>query len=326
MAASSRSLLAALLAGIAATPLAAQQPVVVSGRIVRLATPGDTVGVPTARVVLHRVSTESQGALDSVRTRSGGEFRFTTPRDTTGLYLVSARHGGIEFFSDPVRLPAQGNPDLVSLLVSDTSSSQPIALAGRYVVIGAPDAERRRTVVDLFVLNNPGVVARVAADTMTPTWSGLLPAGAAHRIPEVGSEISALAVRFAGDTVLVFAPLTPGQRQLLVEHTIPASQRELVLPLGPETVPVQIVTEEPGATIRGGDLTRAESQVVDGRPLERWTGTPPGGTRVQVAFPGPPASEGTVALGLAALVAAVLVAGTLVALRRRRLAAPEPRR
>lgn len=279
--------------------------------------------VPGARVVLHRVSAESQGALDSMRTGAGGRFRFLTPRDTTGLYLVSARHGGIEFFSDPVRLPVSGTPGQVALLVSDTSSAQPVELAARYVVIGAPDAERRRTVIDLFVIENPGILVRVGADSLSPTWSAVLPAGGSHRVPEVGSEISAQAVAFAGDTVRVFAPLSPGQRQLLVEHTIPADLTRLILPVGPKAVAVQVVTEEPGAVVEGGDIVRAESQMMDDRPLERWTGIPAAGSVVEVRFPAPPADEGTVALLLAAVVAIGLVAGALLALRRRSLAAPD---
>lgn len=322
LAGSSRSALAALLLLTAASPVATQQRVVVSGRIVRLASPGDTVGVPDVRVVLHRVTAETQGPLDSVRTLAAGRFRFDTRRDTTGLYLVSARHAGIEFFSDAIRLDPVEAPGPVILLVSDTSSTQPVRLSGRFVVIGAPDTEQRRTIVDLFVIQNPGIVARVGSDSLTPTWRAVLPGTATHRVPDTGSEISPQAVGFRGDTVVVFAPISPGARQLLVEHTIPASQDRLQIPVGPDSVPMQVVTEEPGATVTGGRMTSAESQTVDGRPLERWAGTPTGGSTIEVAFPGAPRNERDTVRLLAVLAAVGLIVGALLGIRRRHLAAP----
>ena len=322
LAGSSRNALVALLTLVAAAPAVAQQRVVLSGRIVRLAAPADTVGVAGARVVLHRVSTATQGPLDSVRTAPSGGFRFATPRDTTGLYLISASYAGIEFFSDAIRLDPVRTPEPVTLLVSDTSSVQPVRLTGRYVVIGAPDSDRRRTIVDLFVIQNPGVVARVSPDSLTPTWRAVLPGAASHRVPDAGSEISPQAVEFRGDTVLVFAPISPGTRQLLVEHAIAATERRFAVPVGPDSVPMQMVTEEPGATVLAGSLDKAESQVVDGRPLERWTGTPVGGSTVEVALPGAPRDEGTAVFVLAALAAVALILGAGLGIRRRHLAAP----
>ena len=319
-------MLAALLLVAAGSSAAAQQRVVVSGRIVRLVSPTDTVGVPDVRVVLHRVTAETQGPLDSVRTLASGRFRFDTPRDTTGLYLVSARHAGIEFFSDALRLDPVNPPGMVTLLVSDTSSTQPVRLSGRFVVIGAPDSERRRTIVDLFVIENPGVVARVGPDSLTPTWRAVLPGTATHRVPDTGSEISPQAVGFRGDTVLVFAPISPGPRQLLVEHTIPASQGRLLVPVGPDSVPIQMVTEEPGAMVTGGRMAKAESQTVDGRPLERWSGTPTGGATIEVAFPGASGNERTMILLLVSLAAIGLIGGAVLGIRRRHLAAPVSRR
>ena len=211
-AASSRS--AALLAAslIFAGPAAAQEPAAVSGRIVRPVA-GDTVPASGVRVVLHRVGQDAQGPVDSARTGTGGRFRFTTRRDTSALFLVSARFGGIEFFSPPFTFRDSVPPAPVTLMVSDTSSSAPVAVGGRYLVIGAPDTDRRRTVVDLFVLRNDGHLTRVAPDSQTPTWRAVLPPATGHRVAEVGSEVLPSAVRFQGDTVLVFAPISPGERK-----------------------------------------------------------------------------------------------------------------
>jgi hypothetical protein len=300
-----------------AAPAAAQERAVVSGRIVR-PIPGDTVPAPGVRVVLHRIGRTVQGAIDSLRTAADGRFRFGLVRDTAALFLVSARYGGIEYFSDPITFDSTATPPSLTLLVADTSSTVPVDLAGRYLVIGAPDAQRSRTVVDLFVLRNAGTVTRVARDSLTPLWRAILPAGAiSHRVPETGSEVSPQAVHFRGDTMLVFAPLSPGLKQLLVEHVFPAGLTQVSVPLGDGAEQLQVVTEEPAAMVGGAGMRRAESQVIDGRPLARWIGQGGRGGALEVSFPGPGRNEKPMVVALVALMAVGLVAGAWLGLRRR---------
>jgi len=314
--ASSRS--AALLAAslILAGPAAAQEPVAVTGRIVR-PVPGDTVPASGVRVVLHRVGQDAQGPLDSARTGTGGRFRFTTRRDTSAIFLVSARYGGIEFFSQPFSFRDSIPPAPVTLLVSDTSSSAPVSVGGRYLVIGAPGTERRRIAVDLFVIRNDGHLTRVASDSLMPTWWAVLPPATGHRVAEVGSEILPSAVRFQGDTVLVFAPISPGEKQLLLEHAIPAERPDWVVPLGEGAAELQVVSEEDGVRIEGSGLQAAEAQVVDGRPLLRWAGRAEPGTALAVTFPARAASEGQLVVGLVVGALMALALFAWLGLRRR---------
>ena len=320
---SSAGLVAALV--LLAGPAAAQQRAVVSGRIVRTV-PGDTVPASGVRVVLHRIGQTVQGAIDSLRTPADGRFRFGLVRDTAALYLVSARYGGIEYFSDPISLDSTATPPALTLLVADTSSTVPVDLAGRYLVIGAPDPQRHRTMVDLFVLRNPGTVTRVARDSMTPLWSAVLPAGAtSHRVAETGSEVSAQAVQFRGDTMLVFAPLSPGLKQLLVEHLFPAALSQVSVPLGEGAAQLQVVTEEPGVIVTGAGMRRAESQVIDDRPLARWVGQGGRGGALELSFPGPGRNETPMVVALVALMAGGLVAGAWLGFRRRLAGGPTRR-
>jgi hypothetical protein len=312
---SSAGLVATLV--LLAAPAAAQERAVVSGRIVR-PIPGDTVAAPGVRVVLHRIGRTVQGALDSLRTAADGQFRFGLVRDTAALFLVSARYGGIEYFSDPITFDSTATPPSFTLLVADTSSTVPVDLAGRYLVIGAPDAQRSRTVVDLFVLRNSGTVTRVARDSLTPLWRAILPAGAtSHRVPGTGSEVSPQAVEFRGDTMLVFAPLSPGLKQLLVEHVFPAGLTQVSVPLGEGAAQLQVVTEEPAAMVSGAGMRRAESQVIDGRSLARWIGQGGRGGALELSFPGPGRNETPMVVALVALMAVGLVAGAWLGLRRR---------
>lgn len=314
--ASSRS--AALLAAslILAGAAGAQAPATVAGRIVR-PVPGDTIPASGVRVVLHRVGQDAQGPLDSARTGTGGRFQFTTRRDSSAIFLVSARYRGIEFFSQPFSFRDSVPPAPVTLMVSDTSSSAPVSVGGRYLVIGAPDTERRRTAVDLFVLRNDGHLTRVAPDSLTPTWRAVLPPATGHRVAEVGSEILPSAVRFQGDTVLVFAPLSPGEKQLLLEHAIPAERPDWAVPLGEGAGALQVVSEEDGVAVRGSGLQAAEAQVVDGRSLRRWAGRAEPGTVLAVTFPAPAASEAQLVVGLVVGALMALALFAWLGLRRR---------
>jgi hypothetical protein len=273
----------ALTVGIALGCAAAPAPLLAqtataAGRVVRPRA-ADTVPVPGARVVLHRVGGDAQGPLDSTAADAAGRFRFRFRPDSSSLYLLSARYGGIEYFSPPLRArPAR--PDTgVRLLVYDTSSAAPISLAARHIVVPRPEPDGTRSVLDLIVLGNDGLLARVAPDSAHPSWRLTLPRGAVGL--EVGeSDVSPDAVLRVGDTVGVLAPLAPGQKQLSLEYGAVPVRGQLVFPVGPSGGPVNLLVEETGVRVSGGTLALADSQVIEGRSFRRWTGELPAGGMV----------------------------------------------
>ena len=272
-------------------------------------------------MVLHRLTQGGSGPIDSAVASSTGGFRFRLTPDTAAVYLISARWAGIEYFSEPIpgRMPPPAGG--VTLLVADTSSTVPLAVVARYLIVGAPDTDRTRTVVDLFLLRNNGFATRVAADSLTPHWRHVLPAGTLRHQVGPSSEIAAEAMSFAGDTVLVYAPISPGaDRHLMLQHTVRASERRLRVPLGEGADSVQVVTEEEGIRVEG--LEQVASQIIDGRPLARWAGRKAGvaaGSEVVIEFPdlagGSP--ERWLVPSLAVAVVAVMLAAGWVAGQRR---------
>jgi hypothetical protein len=204
--------------------------------------------------------------------------------------------------------------------VADTSSTVPLRVVARYFVLGAPDANRNRTAIDLFVIRNPSSTTRVGPDSASPSWQQVLPADVGHSAGAPGSEIDSAAVRFEADRVLVYAPFAPGDKQLLIEHTIPASTRSLVLPLGEGADSIQVVAEEEGVEVEGLDPT--SSQVLEGRPLARWIGARPRGD-ITIRFPRTFNPERWLVPALAAGVLLVMLTAALVA-RRARPAAAAP--
>ena len=285
------------------------QTTTAAGRVV-LPRARDTVSVPGVRVLLHRVGRAEQGPIDSARADAAGRFRFRFRADTSAIYLLSARYRGIEYFSPPVHTNPARPDTAIRLVAYDTSTTAPIAVEARHIVVPRPGQDGARSVLDLIVLRNGGILARVSPDSMHPTWSFRLPAGTGEM--QVGeSDLSPDAVVRQGDSVLVFAPLAPGDKQLTLEYAVTPVRGRLAFPVGPGGSPVNLLVEERGVGVGGGTLALADSQVIEGRSFRRWTGQVPPGGAVTVTWP---ATGGSWRV-LAALVGAVGLALALAAWR-----------
>lgn len=267
---------------------------------------GDSLAVGGVRVVLHRVSAEAQGPLDSAPTRRDGRFRFPLPGDTTALYLLSARYHGIEYFSTPLNR-GSGGVDTVMLVVYDTSSTAPIGISARHVVIPKEGEGGVRDVLDLVLLNNAGLATRVAPDTEGWSWTGPLPPTSEGL--ELGeSDVSPDAVTRRGDSVIVSAPISPGEKQLAFQYHLPAGRHDLDVPVGAQPVALSVLLEEPGATASAPGLALADSQLIEGRSFRRWTGELPANATVRVSLPGSGFDTRPVMVVMVALLAAALLA------------------
>ena len=282
--------------------------------------PAGRASVPasSARVVLHRVAEAAQGPVDSTVTGSDGRFRFSLSRDTSALYLVSARHAGIEYFSTPLDNRRSAGDESVILVVHDTSSRAPVALSARHVVIPRAGDDGTREVLDLVMLANSSTLTRVAPDSLGASWSGPLPP--ASEGLELGeSDISPDAVTRRGDSAIVSAPIAPGEKQLALQYHIPGGRQEIEIPVGPEPVGLNVLLEEPGATAVGPGLALADSQVIEGRSFQRWSGDLPANSLVRVRLPGAGTGATQILAGLVTLLALALLAAAWRLLPRTRV-------
>ena len=291
-------------APVQSTPPAQGKPApttIVAGRVV-LPRAADTVPVPRARVVLHQVGRNKQGPLDSAFADASGRFRFRFRADTGAIYLLSARWGDVEYFSPPVHTDPARPDTAMRVVVYDTSSTAPIGVAARHIVVPRPGPDGTRSILDLIVLQNDGRVARVAPDSSRPSWRLLLPPGTADM--EVGEgDLSPDAIVREGDTVKVLAPLAPGQKQLSLEYSVTPVRGKLEFPVG-SGGPVNLLVEERNARVSGGTLALADSQVIEGRSFRRYTGNVPAGGIVVLAV-GAAGAAAAARLALPVLVGAV---------------------
>lgn len=275
------ALLAFSLAITSSSFLAAQQTTTAAGRVVRVVK-GDSVAVGGTRLVLHRVGRNQGGPIDSTVSDQAGRFRFRVPRDTIELYLVSTSYSGIEYFSAPVTNSEGQGDSAVVLVVSDTSSTTPVKLAARYFVVREALEDGTRPVLDLLILRNSGEKTRVGPDTLTPTWAGFVPTGAVGvRVGEADFSTEAAVIR--GDTLMVFAPLAPGEKQVTLEYLLPASG-ELSVRFPDDSVATNVLIQDPTAHVVNPTMALVDTQTIEGVSFRRWVGVPRASSLVKVTF------------------------------------------
>jgi hypothetical protein len=308
------------------TVLTVQQPARAGGRVVRLVR-GDTVPIALVPVVLHRIARSEQGPIDTVRADARGRFQARFTSDTTVLYLLSVRYQGIEYFSAPLR-GNPGEPDTaLVLIVADTSSTAPVGVSERTLLISGPDEGGSRAVLDWLVLINRGERTRVVPDSQRPTWGAPLPDGVqAVELADVYlSQFSPDAVSFRGDSVMVFAPISPGRKELVLQYRIPGSLHRLLAPAA-GTDSVFVLLEEPDARVEHPRLRRGVAQQMQGRSFARWAGVLGDDSRIEVVLPSPGIGPRTVLPILLAvtLLGFGILAGMLLRRRSTRVALPDP--
>ena len=256
-------------------------------------------------MLLHRVGRDAQGPIDSTRSDGQGRFQFTFRPDTSAFYLLSAEHAGIEYFSPPVATNPERPDTGMRLMVYDTSSTVPIVLEARHLVVTRPGEDGSRGVLDLMVLRNDAQQTRIAADTAHPSWSAALPHGTIGL--DVGeSDVSRDAVTRRGDSVFVIAPFAPGDKQVTLQYLIPGNRRMVDLPFDGQGATVNVLAEETGVKVSGAGVALADSQTLQGRSFHRWTGRAPPGGVLHIELPGTSTAPAWLLGGLVAAFALVL--------------------
>ena len=327
------SLLLALAAGAAAAQGApAVTSSTVDGRVVRGSPTGERP-VAGLRVILHRIGSDSAGPVDSMRTSANGQYRFRYQSgDDSAMYIVSTRFAGVAYFTSPL---AKGNVSgaEATIVVYDTTSRPfPIVVRGRHLVISRPAAGGLRRVVDVFEIANDSGFTRVAGDSPRGTWSIRLPAGV--ETPSVGQgDISPDAMRFTNGEAILFAPVSPGLKQVVLTYELPPGINPVTVPVDATTGVLEVLLEDPSATASGGSLVRQPMVSLEGRSFERFIGQDvPAEAALQLSMPGTAGGVAGALSGTAGRVALVALAGAVLALGvvvgRRRLvpvaAAPAP--
>lgn len=282
---------------------------------------GDSVPATGEWAVLHRIA-GSGAPVDSQRLDRDGRYTLAAARDSAAVFIVSVRYAGIAYFTEPFDDTAD---TLAPLALYDTSSTAPpITLGERHLIVRSAEADGSRHVVEVLVLVNAGDRTRVSEDGGPPVWSAALPADGAGF--EVGaSDVSDEAIAFEGGRIAVYAPIPPGERQIIIGYSLPGSVRALAVPLDQPVARMNVLAEDSSAALSGPGLTFEGHSDLEGLPFKRWTGFDlAAGTELLLRLPRGRRSLEWVIVLVAALAAAGLVGGFVWWWRQQGGAVPEP--
>jgi hypothetical protein len=271
---------------------------------------GDTTGMgPAANVwvTLHRVGSDSAGAVDSIRTDAAGRYQFRyMPRGVSdAVYFASSTWHGIAYFTAPLR-SVNASGDAAEITVFDTTSRTfPLSVKGRHLIVSRPDSSDRRTIVEVFELSNDSLKALVSVDTtvLRPTWSVSIPATAMDVRVNDG-DISPNAFVASNGKASIYSPIAPGMKQVAFTYKLPNSSFPLALTSEEGAVVFEVLLEESQGTVSGQGFTAVEPVSLEGRNFKRSLAQDlKPGTRIVIELP----STGTPGrnLYIAALLAAI---------------------
>jgi hypothetical protein len=239
------------------------------------------------RVVLHRVGPDRAGPLDSMLTDARGRYHFnyTASGSPDALYFISASFDGIAYFSAPLRDEIVRGDDAQITVFDTTSAPVPIHVLGHHIILGIPDARGRREAVEVFELGNDTSVTRVSAGRDRPVWSAPLPAGAVEAKINPTGDVAPSAVTFTDGHVRLFAPVSPGARQLSYAYQLPKDALPLSIPIDQPTSVLEVLLEEPKARLSGPAISEVAPTTTAGRTFRRFLGQNIGQSVLRVDVP-----------------------------------------
>jgi len=273
-------------------------------------------------IVLHRVGSDRAAPLDSARSGADGRFRFRyTPfGDPDALYFISAHYGGIAYFSPPLRADTVRGEDADVIVYDTTTDTAAVRVQGRHLVVSAPRGAKRE-IAEVFELENDGTRTVVARDTTSPLWFTHLPAEAESARVAPG-DVSAAAVLFRRGRAELYAPVSPGVRQLVLTYLLPANALPLSVPMERAVSVLEVLLEEPRASAEGARLAEVAPGVVDGRQFRRFLAQDvPASAVMRVTAPAPVGQNRSAMQVLAIVMALVMLVAIGIWFSRRRATA-----
>ena len=230
------------IAGAPSTAAGQESGLRLDGRVFEGDTPAEG-GI----VVLHSVSPDSAGEVDSVRVAADGTFTLLLPgmadaEVRSELYFASIQYEGVLYFGSAITDVEQ----LDSLYVIQVFGSEEVPPQGLQLPVRARNLFLERSAAgwlatDMIVIENVGQKTLVAAEDGI-VWSYPLPPGAQSATMGQG-ELPPDAVSFDGGRIDVSAPIPPGERTLLIRYDLP--ELESVIPVPGLTQRFELFVKEP---------------------------------------------------------------------------------
>lgn len=238
---------------------------------------GDTA-MRSGVVLLHHVSSEAQGSVDSVRVGRDGSFTVTLPGvpdpQHSETYFASVRHQGILYFGPAITTAAQLD-SIYTIQTYDTAmvatpEGRDFPVEIRNVFLEPQEEGEGWRVTDLLQVRNSGDRTLVAGEDGI-IWRYTMPPRATNF--ETGqSDFMPGTTRFEDHEMLVTSALPPGERLFVVRYDVPDPYMALPLPGTTETV--DIFVREPAPPLQIAGLEPAEPLALEsGATFRHFTGS-----------------------------------------------------
>jgi hypothetical protein len=247
-------------------------PIEVEGRLLL-----GEMAADSGTVVLHRVTPEEAGAIDSVRVTSDGGFQLQLPylpvRGSGEVFFASHRYQGILYFGPPLALAEQLDSVYeIQAYATRIAPAQGLVLPVSVRNLFVEEGPMGWRVTDLVEIRNDSAVTWIP-DPDTPgatVWSYPLPSEAASfRVGE--GDLSPGTVTWEDGVVSVRAPVLPGDRLLVFHYEIPTLTTEFPLP--GTTGVLELLVRQPAPPLRVDGLQAAGPMEIErGVNYFRWWG------------------------------------------------------
>ncbi len=279
--------------GGAAAPLP-EGPRAVAGRVVR---PGVEAFEPVSGtwVTLHRVGRDRAGPLDSARTGLDGSYRFAYKLSgaSDAIYFVSASYAGIAYFSSGLSAPDVAGPDAEIQVFDTTSTGIRLTVRGRHIILSAASGGTRRAIIEVFEITNDSSRTLIGANDKVPTFRVRIPQDA-QDFKVAQGDVPADAVTTSDGEVLVQMPFAPGLKRLSFSYSVDADAFPLKVPVQFATGVLEVLAEDPQATVTAPKIAETAPASIDGRNFRRFLGNDvPASGVLEMDLPGSGQSQKT---------------------------------
>ncbi len=291
----------------------------VEGRVVR---PGAEAFEPVSGtwVTLHRVGRDKAGPLDSVRTAPDGSYRFSYQMTGSedAIYFVSASYAGIAYFSSGLAQPEVTGQDAEIQVFDTTSTGIRLTVRGRHIILSASTGGTRRGLIEVFEITNDSSKTLIGANDKAPTFRVRIPQGA-QDFKVAQGDVPADAVSFVDGQVLVQMPFAPGLKRLSFSYSVDADAFPLKVPVQFATGVLEVLAEDPQATVTAPRIAETAPASIDGRNFRRFLGNDvPASGVLEMDLPGSGQAQKTrIVISLVAAIALAMLVSLARAFGRR---------
>jgi hypothetical protein len=294
-------------------------PRTVAGRVVR---PGIEAFEPVngTWVTLHRVGRDRAGPLDSVRTGLDGSytFKYTRSGAADAIYFVSASYAGIAYFSSGLSAPDVSGPDAEIQVFDTTSTGIRLTVRGRHIILSAASGGTRRAIIEVFEITNDSSRTLIGVNDKAPTFRVRIPQGA-QDFKVAQGDVPADAVTTSDGEVMVQMPFAPGLKRLSFSYSVDADAFPLKMPVQFATGVLEVLAEDPQATVTAPKIAETAPASIDGRNFRRFLGNDvPASGVLEMDLPGSGQSQKTrIVYSLVAAIALAMLVSLARAFGRR---------